>query len=781
MNNHKSVIFRVLILIMFLSFGVISGAFGQALLIDFGNDDSWRGVSVEGADGNGNYWNSVWSGAFYSDMKDNAGNITSIDLGFISVGGTDSYNGPAGVCSDPPTAGEIAGTDIDRASLGRLAANEAALDYYISSSFRLQGIDARYKYDLTFFGSHKYSADDTTVYSLCTDSTINTVIDSVSLDVQEKGSPGAHNRNRVAKLTNVSPQSNGSMYIKFAGANGHEGYLNCMMITLAGDVPVGEPSPADNASGVSLDAKLRWVVPGGYVPERYVLSFRRHNDNWQDSGDTMVVDPVVDLGLDGDSGTIEAAMPMELENGIEYYWKVAAYKAGAAEGIESDSWSFVTESGEPESKKMIAHYMPWYQSRDYSGSWGWHWHMNTFSPPDTVASHYKSLFGAYDSSDPHLLASQVLLMKMAGIDGAIIDWYGIEEFWDYGLIKRATDKFVAQCKKAGLEFCICYEDQTVKHMLNNGHFSSRAEAVAHGKEVVQWLADNYFGDDLYLKHNGRPVLLCFGPQFFSYAEWVEIFGVLDVPPVFVPLKYASAPKSGEFDWPNPDSGTSEVMAKLNEFYSRAGSMDWDYFGGAAFPRFHDIYSQTGGSSYGYIDDQEGETYRMTLEAGLTSDADFVQLITWNDYGEGTIIEPTEEDGYSFLEITQELRKQYLEPEFGEEAASLRLPVRLYDMRRAYRADQAKMEKLDDVEGYLFEGDYEKAKSVMDKMECGLQLAGDFNGDCKGDMQDFEGIASLWLDGPLADNWDGDIDISEPKDEVINVLDLVEFAKDWLGE
>lgn len=86
----------------------------------------------------------------------------------------------------------------------------------------------------------------------------------------------------------------------------------------------------------------------------------------------------------------------------------------------------------------MAHYMPWYQSEPVSGYWGWHWHMNHFSPPDTIASHYHPLFGPYDSNDPHVLASQALLMKFAGIDGMIADWYGIEDFYDSGLIRDAT-------------------------------------------------------------------------------------------------------------------------------------------------------------------------------------------------------------------------------------------------------------------------------------------------------------------------------------------------------
>jgi hypothetical protein len=342
--------------------------------------------------------------------------------------------------------------------------------------------------------------------------------------------------------------------------------------------------------------------------------------------------------------------------------------------------------------------------------------MNSFNPPDSIASHYKSLLGAYDSADPDVLVSQVLLMKFAGIDGAIIDWYGIEDFRDYGLLRDATGKFVKYARKAGLKFCICYEDQTAKHMLDGRHLGSRSEAVAHGKAVMDWLQDNYFADSHYLKHEGRPVLLCFGPQFFSSSEWESLFSELNSSPVFLALRYHDAPKSGEFDWPVPAKETEGVTRNLSSFYNRAMSQGWDYYGGVAFPRFHDIYKQAGRSSYGYIDSQGVNTYTMTLETGLMSEADLVQIVTWNDYGEGTNIEPTEEDGYTFLESTQHLRKKYLEPGFAYTPKDLVLPVRLYQLRKRHQNTPSVLGRLDAIEGRLFSNDLERSKKWLDQVE-----------------------------------------------------------------
>ena len=441
-------------------------------------------------------------------------------------------------------------------------------------------------------------------------------------------------------------------------------------------------------------------------------------------------------------------------------------------------------------KKIMAHYMPWYQSQPFRGSWGWHWKMGDyFNPPTTYASHYQSLFGLYDSSDPHVLASQALLMKFAGIDGMIADWYGIECFYDYCLIKDSTNLFIPYIKEAGLEFSICYEDATVKIMtenpVGNPHFANRAAAVAHGQQVMQWLQTNYFTDSSYLKIDNKPVLLCFGPQFFTDAEWTTLFAALSPKPHFFPLHdhLVSYPtRTGEFDWPRPVGGTTpasptsstaiiDALYRVTSpigFYPRAANYHWEHYIAGAFPRFHDIYADAGQTSWGYIDDEYaafGSTYAYTLERALQSSADIVQLVTWNDYGEGTIIEPTVEDGYLYLEMTQELRKEYIDANFPYVAADLRLPVRLYTLRKENLGNPAIMAQLATVEDYLFANNLSGAKELLDQIECSALHV----------------FTSAWLTVPGDGNWNPACDFSQPPDNIINFLDFAVFAKNWLTE
>lgn len=213
---------------------VVAVANADIVLVDFGNDDSFRGLSQVGVDDNGNTWNSVWSGAFYSGLLDINGDATTINLGFSSAPGTDSFNGPAGDTTtgapdflfDPTTVDNVT---IDATALGLLGGSAAAaFDFYVDSTFQIQNLNPAFTYNLTFFGSHKFNTDDTTRYTVYTDNTYSVPVDTADLVV---GVGSAHNQDTTVTISGLSPQTGNTLYIGFEGADGtSSGYLNAMQI-----------------------------------------------------------------------------------------------------------------------------------------------------------------------------------------------------------------------------------------------------------------------------------------------------------------------------------------------------------------------------------------------------------------------------------------------------------------------------------------------------------------------------------------------------------------------
>src|SRR5690349_6805145 len=79
-----------------------SAARAATILVDFGNNNSFRGASVPAPDQHGNFWTSMQPGLFYSNLVDTTNTPTTVDFGFSTPVGTDSFNGPAGVTSNSP-------------------------------------------------------------------------------------------------------------------------------------------------------------------------------------------------------------------------------------------------------------------------------------------------------------------------------------------------------------------------------------------------------------------------------------------------------------------------------------------------------------------------------------------------------------------------------------------------------------------------------------------------------------------------------------------------------
>jgi hypothetical protein len=367
---------------------------------------------------------------------------------------------------------------------------------------------------------------------------------------------------------------------------------------------------------------------------------------------------------------------------------------------------------------VLAHYMPWFQK------YGFHWQQGGASfnseqvLPDgraNIASHYYPLTGNYDSSDPVVLDYQLALMKIAGIDGVIFDWYGITEGIDYKPIHQATLAMIDMIKKRGLKYAVCYEDQSVKHLIDFG-VVPKDQGIKTAKETFDWMGRYWFTDEEYVKEAGRPLVLCFGPQYFyQNSDWDAIWADLKDKPFFVDLDNRTNWADGTKNW-SPMSlsvggklSITDLVKYLNEFYRKQENKP--FVVGTAVPAFHDIYAQAGGNSYGYLDYSNGETFKLTWTAAEKARANVIQIQTWNDYGEGTIIEPTIERGYADLEFIQDKRAEW-EPDFPFGYGDLRIPIELYKILADEKAIDAQKRQVAAIYDLIFAGDAQGLRNAV---------------------------------------------------------------------
>ena len=246
--------------------------------------------------------------------------------------------------------------------------------------------------------------------------------------------------------------------------------------------------------------------------------------------------------------------------------------------------------------------------------------------------------------------------------------------------------------ETGLSFGIVYEDYTAGNVAD---FGQAASALSAAQADMQYMESQYFSNPAYIYINDAPLLLVFGPRLFeTEEEWTDIFSVLTQKPHFLTLWYesgdAGSNANGEFGWVNVNH-----FEELDNFYNeRMDSLDTA--AGSAYPGFRDFYKEGDwGNGLGWaIKHYRGLTFSLTLGRATATGIDFLQLVTWNDFGEGTMIEPTQLFDYIFLEELQE----YTGTPFTQ--VDLMGVRELYRLRRRYADDLEIQEQLDQVYYYF---------------------------------------------------------------------------------
>lgn len=366
---------------------------------------------------------------------------------------------------------------------------------------------------------------------------------------------------------------------------------------------------------------------------------------------------------------------------------------------------------------LFMHYMPWFETKESSSnnSWGYHWSMVNQNPDivdadgkHQIASHFYPKIGPYHSGDKDVIEYHLLLMKYAGIDGVLIDWYGSFDLNDYAINRENTEQLIELIDEVGLKFAIVYEDRFLDQIVDAGMASNMENAA---KADMQYLETNYFSHPNYYQVNNQPLLLVFGPNQLNTPEaWTAAFSGLTTKPIFLTYAEQSGKAGnnaqGEYAWVFEGNEVAE-----DEFYN-SRIQDIELAMGSAYPGFVDFYEEGGaGDIINFtIDHADGATFSSKLQKVKNADIDMVQLITWNDFGEGTIIEPTLEFGFSYVEKVREFA--------GVSSTNLVFEdiYNMYLLRKKYADKQSTQKKLDQAFYYFVSMQTDKALEKLESIE-----------------------------------------------------------------
>lgn len=255
-----------------------------------------------------------------------------------------------------------------------------------------------------------------------------------------------------------------------------------------------------------------------------------------------------------------------------------------------------------------------------------------------IYAHYMPWFGAsshmnigYDTADPRQCARQVNDMISRGIQGIIVDWYGR----NFAHEDQST---------------IAIFNETQKHSGFNFAIMEDAGALKGGNKTNELISDliyahqRFQGASNYMKMNGRPVVFFFGVEDLP-IDWNAVRNQVPGNPVFIfensnsfRRKYAD----GAFSWIGPFGNANDWgQGYLLDFYNAGQNTPNKHTVGSVKKGFNDRLA--GWSGNRVINQNCGQTWLNTfseiaLHYSSGKQLETLQLLTWNDYEEGTAIE-----------------------------------------------------------------------------------------------------------------------------------------------
>jgi glycoprotein endo-alpha-1,2-mannosidase len=308
------------------------------------------------------------------------------------------------------------------------------------------------------------------------------------------------------------------------------------------------------------------------------------------------------------------------------------------------------------SRKVLAFYYPWYGTADGPGGAGRteHWGRIDEVNKDIRASTHYPIIGAYDSHDSKVIDQHCTWAKQAGIDTLIVSWWGHNHYTD-----RAMDKILDGCRRHGLTACIYYE--TVPR-------PQTAESAAN--DIIKVL-DKYGQHPAHLKVNGKPVVFIYGRtlQELGLTDWLKAIKLVNekykegFTAIGDQFSYGAARvfdgvhtynTAGSLRGQKPDAArkwAAETYKSWVQLADEAGKISTI----TVIPGYDDTKIRTPGLA---VERYKTRLYRAQWEEAIKADPHWILITSFNEWHEGSEIEPSLEYKHEYLELTGKYAKQF---------------------------------------------------------------------------------------------------------------------------
>jgi hypothetical protein len=342
---------------------------------------------------------------------------------------------------------------------------------------------------------------------------------------------------------------------------------------------------------------------------------------------------------------------------LRYCLLLAALAAGAASagiacGETPTLLQFLkerqTRRGAHVPREVLAFYYTWYGRPERHGHWV-HWGGENPAKHDIPESTHYPAQGAYDSHDPATIDGHIELAQAHGLTGFIATWWGQGTYDD-----RAFATLLARAGQKGFKVTVYWETAP----------GEGAAQIDHAVADLLFVLQRYGAAEAFLKVDGKPVVFVYGRVMdqVPLASWPAIIQR-------VRQQYGR-------DFLLIADGYNEAYARLFDgvhtynicgWVQRKSADELRQASGAAFADAVRLARSHGRISCvtvipGYDDTKirkpglkaerhGGQTYRVLWEEAQKADPDWVLITSWNEWHEGSEIEPSWEDGDQYVKLT----------------------------------------------------------------------------------------------------------------------------------
>jgi hypothetical protein len=255
-------------------------------------------------------------------------------------------------------------------------------------------------------------------------------------------------------------------------------------------------------------------------------------------------------------------------------------------------------------------FYPWYSNPRHDGQYV-HWAQGGHTPPFDIASAFFPMRGAYSSSDPLILRAQMKDIADSGVDEVVSSWWGRGSRED-----RRLPAVIGAAKRRGLEVAVQLEPYD-------------------GRTI-----DSIAADLVYIRSLGIHDVYVYRTKDFTAEDWsrvtrqpmgLRLFGQTNL--------VGFAARAGFAGFYTYDIVVYDA-AKFDRFCRQARAA-----GILCAPSVGPGYDASAATGDPNVKDRLlGTTYDSMWRAALRAGADLVTITSYNEWGEGTQIEPAGRGG-----------------------------------------------------------------------------------------------------------------------------------------